>query len=337
MESNSADGVDIDPHNLIVNYLPPDLDDAALKNIFTEHGEVVQANIARNKTTGASLSYGFVRFLRTEDACEAIEAKNGCSIGNKKIKVSVARPKPRNMPSNRKLFVSKLPLWYTESKVEELFSRFGDIIECRLLMDSETNVSRGSAFVQYNLPSDCERALAHLHNSIPPGATSSICVYYARPPPGLDVTGHVDTGLKATPHSTSPPRISTWSSGSWVPAATSFAFPAPSPTGANNAIPIPYGSTIQVISPQGAGPGPLVHHQQHVASYTGFFPDTPTSTTSATNVMDLREVGFQMYGLPPFTTVGMVLQLLEQYGHVTAVVIDHALQENSIVCVGTGW
>ena len=53
--------------------------------------------------------------------------------------------------------------------------------------------------------------------------------------------------------------------------------------------------------------------------------------------MDLREVGFQMYGLPPFTTVGMVLQLLEQYGHVTAVVIDNALQENSIVCVGTGW
>lgn len=92
------------------------------------------------------MTYGFVKYQHARDAENAVRELNGREVNGKKIKVSYAR---RGLDaSNSKVFVKRLPPQYTFGDVHSLFLQFGEIIETRLLMDSEGN-SRQIAFIQY--------------------------------------------------------------------------------------------------------------------------------------------------------------------------------------------
>lgn len=54
-----------DKSNLIINYLPVDIDDFMLKNLFAEHGNIQQTKVVRDKITKKSLGIrSFHNFLR---------------------------------------------------------------------------------------------------------------------------------------------------------------------------------------------------------------------------------------------------------------------------------
>jgi RNA recognition motif-containing protein len=133
--------------------------------------------VVKDKNTKKSLGYGFVKYLRYEDACNAIQLKNGLSIGHKRIKVSVARP-PSDDIRNCKLYITNLPKEYTDEEVMSLFSQFGEIIECRVLKDRNLKSNRGVAFVQFALRSQANTALV-LNGFRPPGSNRNLSVKYA--------------------------------------------------------------------------------------------------------------------------------------------------------------
>jgi hypothetical protein len=136
--------------NLIVNYLPHELDDLTLKvqilpcsydiffhnklfftyvhvflhsqNLFAEHGDIAVAKVVKDKISKKNLGYGFVKFMREDDANAAIEAKNGFLMGHKKLKVSLARP-PSVEIRNCKLYITNLPKEFSEREVVDLFSK----------------------------------------------------------------------------------------------------------------------------------------------------------------------------------------------------------------------
>mmetsp|Transcript_8334 Transcript_8334/g.12422 ORF Transcript_8334/g.12422 Transcript_8334/m.12422 type:complete len:524 (-) Transcript_8334:1703-3274(-) len=163
--------------NLIVNYLPHDIDDPSLKNLFAEFGEIVMTKVVRDKNTKKSLGYGFVKFLKEEDAAQAIDKMNGLSLGHKNLKVSVARP-PSLEIRNCKLYVTNLPKEYSERDVVLLFKQFGEIIECRVLKDRNSRSNKGVAFVQFNLKSQANSALS-LNGCQLEGSNRGLVVKYA--------------------------------------------------------------------------------------------------------------------------------------------------------------
>ena len=154
-----------------------------MQTLFEEHGDIAVAKVVKDKLSKKSLGYGFVKFVREEDAAAAIEHKNGFLLGHKKLKVSLARP-PSTEIRNCKLFITNLPKEFTEREVNELFSQvgnylslfphlfypklaatqlisfltvfclpsqFGEIIESRVLKDRNSKSNKGVAFVQFNL------------------------------------------------------------------------------------------------------------------------------------------------------------------------------------------
>ena len=78
--------------------------------------------VVRDKISKKSLGYGFVKFSRTENAIDAIERKNGTILGDKKIKVSFARPSTEEI-KNCKLYITNLPKEYVDQDVFKLFSQ----------------------------------------------------------------------------------------------------------------------------------------------------------------------------------------------------------------------
>jgi len=166
-----------DQCNLIINYVPQDIDDNALRGMFAEFGEIIQAKIVRDKTSKKSLGYGFVKYLDQDGAIEAINAMNGFPLGHKKLKVSYARVSSEEI-KNCKLYVTNLPRSFNSYDVTNLFRQFGEIIECRLLKDRQTGVNKGVAFVQFNIRAEADRAMS-LDGQYLEGADKPIIIKYA--------------------------------------------------------------------------------------------------------------------------------------------------------------
>jgi RNA recognition motif-containing protein len=74
--------------NLIINYLPQTMTQDEIKDLFGSVGAIESCKLVRDKSTGQSLGYGFVNFLRTEDADKAVKTMNGLRLQNKTIKVN---------------------------------------------------------------------------------------------------------------------------------------------------------------------------------------------------------------------------------------------------------
>jgi len=77
---------------LFVYNIPPESDDSFLYRLFGPFGGIVSVKIPRDPS-GKSKGFGFVNFLKYEDAQQAILALNGYNIGNKVLQVSFKKEK----------------------------------------------------------------------------------------------------------------------------------------------------------------------------------------------------------------------------------------------------
>src|SRR5579864_4141001 len=78
--------------NVFVGNLPPDFADQRLAEAFDPYGIVLSATVARDRTTGARLRYGFVDIATERAASAAINALDGSEIDGCRLKV---RPSER--------------------------------------------------------------------------------------------------------------------------------------------------------------------------------------------------------------------------------------------------
>jgi len=78
---------------LFVGSLPWAVDDAKLREIFSQVGNVISAQVLKDRETGRSRGFGFVEMSTDEEATEAVEKLNGSDIEGRKIVVNEARPR----------------------------------------------------------------------------------------------------------------------------------------------------------------------------------------------------------------------------------------------------
>jgi cold-inducible RNA-binding protein len=78
---------------LFVGNLPYSVDEAALREMFAELGEVTSASIVTDRDTGRSRGFGFVEMANDSDAEAAIEAMNGQTVDGRRLTVNEARPR----------------------------------------------------------------------------------------------------------------------------------------------------------------------------------------------------------------------------------------------------
>lgn len=84
-----------DETNLYIGYLPPTLEDDGLIRLFSPYGTIVNAKVVKDKVTGTSKGYGFVKYSDVKEANTAISSMNGQSIEGRTIAVRVAGKPPQ--------------------------------------------------------------------------------------------------------------------------------------------------------------------------------------------------------------------------------------------------
>ncbi|XP_076051672.1 ELAV-like protein 1 isoform X11 [Oratosquilla oratoria] len=179
--SSQSGHVEESKTNLIVNYLPQNMTQEEIRSLFASIGDLESCKLIRDKVTGQSLGYGFVNYVRTDDAERAINQLNGLRLQNKTIKVSYARPSSEAI-KGANLYVSGLPKSMTQQDLEGLFRSYGSIITSRILCDNITGLSKGVGFIRFDQRVEAERAIQKLNGTIPDGATEPITVKFANNP-----------------------------------------------------------------------------------------------------------------------------------------------------------
>ncbi|KRT84773.1 RNA binding protein [Oryctes borbonicus] len=159
--NGSGDNDNFDKTKLIVNYIPQYTTEEDLAIIFSQIGPIENIRIMKNLRTGYSYGYGFVKYLKPEDAAKAIEALSGLNYRNKRLKVSYSRPPGQTMKESN-LYISNLPKDITEKDLDRIFGEYGEIIQRNVLKDKITGLPRGVAFVRFSKREEAQAAIANL-------------------------------------------------------------------------------------------------------------------------------------------------------------------------------
>ncbi|CAN4097238.1 unnamed protein product [Withania somnifera] len=86
---------EFDETNLYIGYLPPTMDDDGLINLFSPFGTIVMAKVIKDRLSGLSKGYGFVKYADVQQANSAIASMNGHNLDGRNIAVRVAGKPPQ--------------------------------------------------------------------------------------------------------------------------------------------------------------------------------------------------------------------------------------------------
>ncbi|KAG6429249.1 hypothetical protein SASPL_107294 [Salvia splendens] len=86
---------EFDETNLYIGYLPPTLEDDGLISLFSPFGEIVMAKVIKDRVSGLSKGYGFVKYADVQQANNAIASMNGHKLDGRTIAVRVAGKPPQ--------------------------------------------------------------------------------------------------------------------------------------------------------------------------------------------------------------------------------------------------
>lgn len=80
---------------LFIGNLPYDISRTELESLFTEFGEVVEANLIEDQFTGRSKGFAFVEMSTRSGGQQAMESLNKRSYKNRDLVCNEAQPKKK--------------------------------------------------------------------------------------------------------------------------------------------------------------------------------------------------------------------------------------------------
>eukprot|EP00002_Diphylleia_rotans_P026133 TRINITY_DN519_c0_g2_i1.p1 TRINITY_DN519_c0_g2~~TRINITY_DN519_c0_g2_i1.p1 ORF type:complete len:602 (-),score=117.51 TRINITY_DN519_c0_g2_i1:1811-3616(-) len=148
--NNAQDPHQVDPCNVFVKYLPADMSDDGLAELFQPFGDIISAKVMVDVKTGQSLGYGFIRYTTADEAYLAIAKMSGAQVGNKTLLCKLSNSSANQAASlSSNLYIKPLLPSTSEDDLYQLFAPFGRIIECKVMVDIHTGKSKQVGFVRY--------------------------------------------------------------------------------------------------------------------------------------------------------------------------------------------
>uniref|UniRef100_F6TIW9 RRM domain-containing protein n=1 Tax=Ciona intestinalis TaxID=7719 RepID=F6TIW9_CIOIN len=171
MNGNSAgppahgDQPDPDAIKMFIGQIPKTWVESEVREFLEGYGPIYQLNILREKGSVMSKGCCFVTFYTRKAALAAQnELHNMKTLPGMHHCVQMKPADSENKSEDRKLFIGMISKKMTEQDLRQLFCPFGNIEECRILMNPD-GVSKGCAFVTYSKRVSAQNAIRNMHQS----------------------------------------------------------------------------------------------------------------------------------------------------------------------------
>ncbi|XP_066331122.1 28 kDa ribonucleoprotein, chloroplastic-like [Miscanthus floridulus] len=175
-----------------VGNLPYDMDSEGLAQLFDQAGVVEVAEVIYNRETGQSRGFGFVTMNTIEEADKAIEMFNRYDISGRLLNVNRASPRgtrmerpPRQFAPAFRAYVGNLPWQVDDSRLTQLFSEHGEVVNATVVYDRESGRSRGFGFVTMVSKEELDDAISALDGQELDGRPLRVNVAAERPQRGF--------------------------------------------------------------------------------------------------------------------------------------------------------
>eukprot|EP01135_Chromosphaera_perkinsii_P011190 Nk52_evm17s2356 gene=Nk52_evmTU17s2356 len=128
-----------------------------LQDYFNKYGEIEECVIMMDTHSGRSRGFGFLTF-KDPSSIEKVVESGPHVLDQRTIDAKRAIPRGqrqegrggfRDMPKTKKVFIGGLPISVTEENLKTYFVTFGEVTDCHLMLDRETQRSRGFGFVTF--------------------------------------------------------------------------------------------------------------------------------------------------------------------------------------------
>ncbi|CAN6210073.1 unnamed protein product [Urochloa humidicola] len=177
-----------------VGNLPYDIDSERLAQLFEQAGVVEVAEVIYNRETDQSRGFGFVTMSTIEEAEKAVEMFHRYDVNGRLLTVNKAAPRgsrverpPRQFGSSSsfRIYVGNLPWQVDDSRLVQMFSEHGKVVDARVVYDRETGRSRGFGFVTMATQDELDDAIAALDGQSLDGRALRVNVAEERPRRGF--------------------------------------------------------------------------------------------------------------------------------------------------------
>ncbi|XP_028763917.1 polyadenylate-binding protein 3 [Neltuma alba] len=168
--------------NVYVKNFSETYTDEDLKQLFGPYGAITSAVVMKD-ANGKSRCFGFVNFQSPESAAAAVERLNGTTVNDDKVLYVGRAQKKAEREAELKakfeqerisryeklqganLYLKNLDDSINDDKLKELFSEFGTITSCKVMLDSHGH-SKGSGFVAFSTPEEASKALNEMNGKM---------------------------------------------------------------------------------------------------------------------------------------------------------------------------
>ncbi|CAF3327408.1 unnamed protein product [Rotaria sp. Silwood1] len=152
--------------NVFIKNLDKNIDNKSLYDTFSAFGNILSCKIMTDEN-GQSKGFGFVHFETQEAADNAINKVNGMLLADKKVFVGrfMSRNQRAESSGPRKftnIFVKNFGDQLDEEKLRELFSKYGKITSCKVVIDDNGHL-KGFGFCSFETPEEAEQAVQNLN------------------------------------------------------------------------------------------------------------------------------------------------------------------------------
>ncbi|CAK9228652.1 unnamed protein product [Sphagnum troendelagicum] len=189
---------------LYVGNLPWTCDSQQLAEIFQDCGTVELVEVIYDRETSRSRGFGFVTMASQAEAAAAKQTLDGYMLGGRSLTVSFPqsnrdrpRPPPRrefgggngvgagSFDSGNKLFVGNLSWGVDDASLQNMFSRYGTVVDARVVYDRETGRSRGFGFVTLSNADEVNEAIQNMDGADFDGRQIRVNLAGEKPPPRI--------------------------------------------------------------------------------------------------------------------------------------------------------
>ncbi|MBA0867807.1 hypothetical protein Goshw_004477 [Gossypium schwendimanii] len=176
--------------NVYVKNLSETTSDEDLKKVFGTYGTITSVVVMKDQN-GKSRCFGFVNFQSPDAAAAAVEKLNGMKNDDKTWYVGRAQRKAEREAELKAKFEQERTCRYEKlqaanlylknlddsidtEKLKELFSEFGTITSCMVMLDPQ-GISKGSGFVAFSTPEEASKAVVECNERKDDWKEASVC------------------------------------------------------------------------------------------------------------------------------------------------------------------
>nr|GMC70624.1 heterogeneous nuclear ribonucleoprotein 1 [Ipomoea batatas] len=145
---------------LFIGGISWDTTEENLKEYFSTYGEVLEAVIMRDRSTGRARGFGFIVFADPAVADRVITEKH--NIDGRMVRMDRNSNSLQGSPGpgrTRKIFVGGLASTVTEGDFKKYFEQFGIITDAVVMYDHNTQRPRGFGFITYDSEDAVDKVL----------------------------------------------------------------------------------------------------------------------------------------------------------------------------------